>query len=36
MRNGRIQASYIADDGRRYYATHTYDSRMDAEGRLAN
>jgi integrase len=37
MRNGRIQASYIYDgDGRRYYATHTYDSRIDAEGWLAN
>ena len=36
MRNGRVQASYIADDGRRYYALHTYDNRMDAEGWLAN
>jgi hypothetical protein len=36
MRNGRIQASYVYDDGRRYYATHTYDSRTDAEGWLAN
>jgi integrase len=36
MRNGRVQASYIYDDGRRYYATHTYDSRTDAEGWLAN
>ena len=37
MRNGRIQASYIYDgDGRRYYAIHTYDSKMDAEGWLAN
>ena len=36
MRNGRVQASDIADDGRRYYATRTYDSKMDAEGRLAN
>jgi hypothetical protein len=30
MRNGRVQASYVYDDGRRYYATHTYDSRTDA------
>jgi integrase len=36
MRNGRIQASYIADNGCRYYATHTYDTRLDAEGWLAN
>lgn len=36
MRNGRIQASYMYDDGRRYYATHTYDNRTDAEGWLAN
>jgi hypothetical protein len=36
MRNDRIQASYIYDDGRRYYATHTYDSKVDAEGWLAN
>ncbi len=36
MRNGRIQASYIYDDGKRYYATHTYDNRTDAEGWLAN
>ncbi|MCV6982986.1 site-specific integrase [Mycolicibacterium pulveris] len=36
MRNGRVQASYVADDGRRYYAAHTYDTRMDAEGWLAN
>ena len=36
MRNGRIQASYIYDDGRRYYATHTYDNRMDAEAWLAS
>jgi integrase len=36
MRNGRIQASYIAENGHRYYATHTYDTRMDAEGWLAN
>ena len=34
MRNGRIQASY--SNGRRYYSPHTYDSRMDAEGWLAN
>lgn len=36
MRSGRVQASYIADDGRRYYAVHTYDNRTDAEGWLAN
>ena len=36
MRNGRVQASYIYDDGKRYYATHTYDNRTDAEGWLAN
>jgi integrase len=37
MRNRRIQASYIYDgDGRRYYAIHTYDSKMDAEGWLAS
>jgi integrase len=36
MRNGRVQASYVYDDGHRYYATHTYDNRTDAEGWLAN
>jgi integrase len=37
MRNGRIQASYINhEDGLRYYATHTYDAKLDAEGWLAN
>jgi integrase len=36
MRNGRVQASYTYDDGKRYYATHTYDNRTDAEGWLAN
>lgn len=36
MRNGSVQASYIADDGRRYYATHTFETRVDAEGWLAN
>jgi integrase len=36
MRNGSVQASYIADDGRRYYSTHTFETRMDAEGWLAN
>jgi len=36
MRNGRIQASYIRENGCRYYATHTYDTRLDAEGWLAN
>jgi len=36
MRSGRVQASYVYDDGKRYYATHTYDNRTDAEGWLAN
>src|ERR1700756_1573379 len=36
MRSGRVQASYVYDDGRRYFATHTYDNRTDAEGWLAN
>lgn len=36
MRNGRIQASYVHTDGRRYYAKSTFDARMDAEGWLAN
>jgi integrase len=36
MRSGRIQASYVYDDGKRYFATHTYDNRTDAEGWLAN
>ena len=36
MRNGAVQSSYIADDGRRYYALHTFDTRGDAEGWLAN
>lgn len=36
MRSGRIQASYIADDGRRYTAPHTFDNRGDAEGWLAS
>lgn len=36
MRSGRIQASYVYDDGKRYYATHTYESKIDAEGWLAN
>jgi integrase len=37
MRNGRIQASYMNHaDGLRYYALHTYDSKLDAEGWLAN
>jgi hypothetical protein len=36
MRNGTIQASYIADDGRRYYAIRPFDARLDAEGWLAN
>jgi uncharacterized caspase-like protein len=36
MRNGRLQASYLHEDGRRYYATHTFDARLDAEGWLAN
>jgi integrase len=36
MRNGKIQASYVADDGLRYYATHTFDTRIDAEGWLGS
>ncbi|MCV7239806.1 site-specific integrase [Mycolicibacterium celeriflavum] len=36
MRNGRIQASYVHEDGHRYYATHTFDAKIDAEGWLAN
>jgi integrase len=36
MRNGKVQASYVADDGRRYYATHTFDTRIEAEGWLGN
>lgn len=36
MRSERVQASYVYDDGKRYYATHTYDNRTDAEGWLAN
>ena len=36
MRNGSVQASYLTDDGRRYYAAHTYDNRMDAERWLSN
>ncbi|AOT24955.1 integrase [Mycobacterium phage Kalpine] len=37
QRSGRIQASYVnPQDGIRYYALHTYDSRMDAEAWLAN
>lgn len=37
MRSGRIQASYVNhNDGVRYYALQTYDSRMDAEAWLAS
>lgn len=36
MRNGRVQASYVADDGVRYYAPHTFDNQTDAQGWLAN
>jgi integrase len=36
MRNGTVQASYIAEDGRRYYAIRPFDTRVDAEGWLAN
>ncbi|MGB3352675.1 MAG: site-specific integrase [Mycobacterium sp.] len=36
MRNGRVQASYVHTDGRRYYALHTYGAKIDAEGWLAN
>lgn len=34
MRSGRFQASYVYDDGVRYYAPHTYDNKGDAEGWL--
>lgn len=36
MRSGSIQASYLHDDGRRYYAPHTFTAKMDAEGWLSN
>lgn len=36
MRNGRIQASYIHANGRRYYAPSTFTAKMDAEGWLSN
>lgn len=36
MRSGRVQASYLQTDGRRYYAPHTFTTKMDAEGWLAN
>ncbi|WP_046318319.1 site-specific integrase [Mycobacterium sp. UM_Kg1] len=36
LRSGRIQASYVHDDGRRYYAPSTYTTKMDAEGWLSN
>lgn len=35
MRSGSVQASYLHDDGRRYYAPHTFIAKMDAEGWLA-
>jgi integrase len=36
MRNGTTQASYVTADGQRYYATHTYLLRMDAERWLSD
>jgi integrase len=36
LRSGRIQASYVTADGRRYYAPNTYTTKMDAEGWLSN
>ncbi|AQT79314.1 site-specific integrase [Mycolicibacterium litorale] len=36
MRSGSIQASYVHEDGRRYYAPHTFTAKMDAEGWLSN
>lgn len=36
LRSGYIQASYVHDDGHRYYAPRTFDARTDAEGWLAN
>lgn len=35
MRNGTYQASYIANDGLRYYGPHTYKAKVDAEGWLS-
>lgn len=35
MRNGRVQASYVADNGIRYYAPQTFCAKIDAEGWLA-
>ncbi len=35
MRSGRIQASYVHDDGLRYYATHTFSDDISAEAWLA-
>ena len=36
MRNGNVQASYLHDDGHRYYATRPFGAKIDAEGWLAN
>ena len=35
MRNGNVQASYLHDDGHRYYARRPFEARIDAEGWLA-
>lgn len=35
MRNGNVQASYVHDNGRRYYAKQPFETRMDAEGWLS-
>ncbi|WP_288337049.1 site-specific integrase [uncultured Gordonia sp.] len=35
MRSGAYQASYVALDGVRYYAPHTYRAKVDAEGWLS-
>lgn len=36
MRNRRIQASYVGENGTRYYAAHTFGAKIDAEGWLAD
>lgn len=37
QRSGRIQASYVCPlDGQRYFAPHTFDAKVDAEGWLAD
>jgi integrase len=33
--SGRIQASYVGEDGERYNAPHTYDNKTDARGWLS-